>query len=186
MAGRRHRRAGRRRADRPGRPARRPCSQRRPRPEADGADGAGCAGRVSGHRTVGRQPRRPGQSPAGRLRGAPEGAGDEDHPKMRVGVGRLALRRAARQLPRRRLHAGAREGRRTRAPGRLPARRRRAGRGHADGQCGWPKSVGAKRRCRCPSGRWPDRITGGRCRRAVPAAELFAEMPVALLERVDG
>lgn len=37
-----------------------------------------------------------------------------------------------------------------------------------------------------PSGSWSDRISGARLRGAVPAAELFAELPVALLVRDDG
>ncbi|MFN8071019.1 MAG: malto-oligosyltrehalose synthase [Mycobacterium sp.] len=37
-----------------------------------------------------------------------------------------------------------------------------------------------------PTGTWIDRITGTRHQGPVPAGELFAEMPVALLERADG
>jgi (1->4)-alpha-D-glucan 1-alpha-D-glucosylmutase len=37
-----------------------------------------------------------------------------------------------------------------------------------------------------PAGVWVDRITGARHRGATPAGELFAELPVALLERADG
>ena len=37
-----------------------------------------------------------------------------------------------------------------------------------------------------PPGQWTDRITGGRFRRSPPAAELFGELPVVLLERADG
>ncbi|MGV0836986.1 malto-oligosyltrehalose synthase [Mycolicibacterium thermoresistibile] len=37
-----------------------------------------------------------------------------------------------------------------------------------------------------PEGDWTDRIGGARFSATVPAAELFAELPVVLLERVDG
>lgn len=37
-----------------------------------------------------------------------------------------------------------------------------------------------------PPGMWTDRLTGGRHAGAVLVAELFADLPVALLERVDG
>ena len=37
-----------------------------------------------------------------------------------------------------------------------------------------------------PDGVWTDRIAGGRFSGRVLAVELFAELPVALLERVDG
>ena len=37
-----------------------------------------------------------------------------------------------------------------------------------------------------PDGVWSDRITGGRFSGSVLASDLFAELPVALLERVDG
>ena len=37
-----------------------------------------------------------------------------------------------------------------------------------------------------PAGRWTDRITGGRFSGRILAAELFADLPVALLERTDG
>jgi (1->4)-alpha-D-glucan 1-alpha-D-glucosylmutase len=37
-----------------------------------------------------------------------------------------------------------------------------------------------------PDGAWTDRVGGGRFSGSVKAAELFAELPVALLERVDG
>lgn len=36
-----------------------------------------------------------------------------------------------------------------------------------------------------PDGRWSDRITGARHTGRVGAAELFAELPVTLLERTD-
>ena len=36
-----------------------------------------------------------------------------------------------------------------------------------------------------PDGTWTDRLTGRRARGTVSAAELFAELPVALLERTD-
>jgi (1->4)-alpha-D-glucan 1-alpha-D-glucosylmutase len=36
-----------------------------------------------------------------------------------------------------------------------------------------------------PAGTWRDRISGARRRGSVAAAELFAQMPVALLERID-
>ena len=36
-----------------------------------------------------------------------------------------------------------------------------------------------------PDGVWADRIAGGRFSGTVLAVELFADMPVALLERVD-
>ena len=37
-----------------------------------------------------------------------------------------------------------------------------------------------------PDGVWADRIAGGRFSGRVLASDLFAELPVALLERVDG
>jgi (1->4)-alpha-D-glucan 1-alpha-D-glucosylmutase len=37
-----------------------------------------------------------------------------------------------------------------------------------------------------PDGVWVDRVGGGRFSGRVPATDLFAELPVALLERVDG
>jgi len=37
-----------------------------------------------------------------------------------------------------------------------------------------------------PAGRWTDRISGAALSGSVPAGELFAELPVALLERIDG
>jgi (1->4)-alpha-D-glucan 1-alpha-D-glucosylmutase len=37
-----------------------------------------------------------------------------------------------------------------------------------------------------PPGTWTDRITGGGHRGSVAAAELFADLPVVLLERGDG
>jgi (1->4)-alpha-D-glucan 1-alpha-D-glucosylmutase len=37
-----------------------------------------------------------------------------------------------------------------------------------------------------PDGVWSDRIAGGRFSGSVLASDLFAELPVALLERFDG
>jgi len=37
-----------------------------------------------------------------------------------------------------------------------------------------------------PTGAWTDRIAGGRYSGRVLASDLFAEAPVALLERTDG
>jgi (1->4)-alpha-D-glucan 1-alpha-D-glucosylmutase len=37
-----------------------------------------------------------------------------------------------------------------------------------------------------PEGQWTDRISGGRFSGRTLAAELFGELPVALLERTDG
>jgi len=37
-----------------------------------------------------------------------------------------------------------------------------------------------------PEGQWTDRISGARVRGRVLAVELFADLPVALLERTDG
>ena len=69
LARRGARRPGRHRADVAGRPARPARPQRRAGPEADRAHRARRARRLSGHRAVGRQPRRPRQPPAGGLRG---------------------------------------------------------------------------------------------------------------------
>lgn len=45
---------------------------------------------------------------------------------------------------------------------------------------GWSDTVVA-----VPPGRWADRLSGSRYDGPVPAAELFSELPVALLERID-
>ena len=37
-----------------------------------------------------------------------------------------------------------------------------------------------------PEGQWTDRISGARVRGRVLAVELFADLPVVLLERTDG
>jgi len=37
-----------------------------------------------------------------------------------------------------------------------------------------------------PDGSWTDALTGAGVAGKTPAAELFAELPVALLERTDG
>ena len=66
---------------------------------------------------------------------------------------------------------------------RLRSRRRRARRGDAGGPFGWPKRLGRKRSCRCPTANGPTGSPVDRCQGSVLAAELFADMPVALLER---
>ncbi|HTY27793.1 MAG TPA: malto-oligosyltrehalose synthase, partial [Mycobacterium sp.] len=48
-------------------------------------------------------------------------------------------------------------------------------------QTGWGETV-----LPLPEGNWTDRITRSAWAGAVPAAELFADLPVALLERAHG
>ena len=78
-------------------------------------------------------------------------------------------------------------GRRSRrgSPGGVPARRRRAGRGDPlDGatssESGWGDTA-----VTLPDGSWTNALTGAVVSGTLPAAELFAELPVALLERAD-
>jgi (1->4)-alpha-D-glucan 1-alpha-D-glucosylmutase len=47
-------------------------------------------------------------------------------------------------------------------------------------QTGWGDTV-----ITLPAGVWTNALTGVAARETVPASELFAELPVALLERVD-
>ncbi len=159
LAGRRDRRTGRHRADRRWSPGWTSTPATTPGPEAGGADRARRARRLSGHRTVGGQPGRPGQPPAGRLsRCAGRRCSANSHPKIRVVTAALRLRRdRAGHLHRRRLHtrAGRRAGRRT--PGGVPARRRRADRGHPAcavrlAETGWGDTS-----LTLPDGAWADR-----------------------------
>ncbi len=85
---------------------------------------------LPGHRAVGRQPGRPGQPPAGRLRRAAGGAGG-DAPSEDAGChdGIAAAARSTGRFPRRQLRPRACQRRRRRTRRRVPARRRRPRRG---------------------------------------------------------
>ena len=155
-------------------------------PEAAVADRARRPRRLPGHRAVGRQPRRPRQPPAGRLRGAARGAcGRSSDPKIRVVTAALHFARASARTPSCPAATGpcsptgsAREhvvaflrGDDVLVAGQpvdRPACRNRLGRHVARP---------ARRRLDRPA-RPAGRFTG-----RVAAAELFAELPVALLER---
>ena len=149
----------------------------------------GSSRRLPGHRTVGGQPGRPGQPPAGRLLGAARGA-DGAEPPQDAGRdgGAAAAAREARHLPDRWLHAAC-------SPqGRAAAHLVAFLRGDdvlvavsRHGPCGSPKRLGRNRSLSLPDGdlERPTRPVPIQRARCLPT-DLFAELPVALLERADG
>ena len=154
-------------------------AQRRAGSEAVAAHGAGRPGCLSGHRTVGGQPRRSGQPQTRRLRRAPRRHWTgSTHPKMRVVD--AALRAAARSsghLPGGRVSAGAAPRCGRRAPGRLPPGRRRPGGGVAAGPCASAKPVGAIPLSPCPKGPGPTGSPGGADRRGLGRRTVRATCP---------
>ena len=182
----RDRRTGRRRTDRARRPARPACPQRRARPEAHRADRARRSRRLPGHRVVGRQPGRPRQPQARGLSQRARGRAGARRRIPRSGWCSAALRlrrEPARHVPGRWLHAGAR--RRVRPPStwwRSCAATTCWSRSAA-GPSGSAKPAGATRFLALPDGT-VDRPSDRRGATAAGlGAELFAELPVALLER---
>ena len=162
-------------------------AQRRPGPEAAGAHRARRPRRLPGHRTVGGQPGRPGQPPAGRLRRAPRRAAPAGAPQDAGGRARRCTPAATGPRPSCTAATG-----RCWPPGRPPSTcspscaattswSRSAG-----GRCGSPKPAGATPSLALPEGPGPTGSPGRATAGTVPAAELFAELPVALLERADG
>ena len=116
---------------------------------------------------------------------------------------REALKRRAPQVPggRRRVAAAARPARYVHFRRLHPGAGRRVGRATMSwpscvATMSWSRSAGWTVRLNeigwgdtvlpLPAGGWTDRIGGGRFTGSVPAADLFAGLPVALLERGDG